>query len=120
MCQFFHLGSAADKANAQAAGRADLMTLLLKPRLFLMHCDQAEGWEDEQEPEARPFHWDTKDGVPRMGLPQIGSAMAPAPSRARHHAGGARRGAFPRHRGKERRRKQVRKALADEGAEIWF
>lgn len=70
-----------------------------------MHRDQAEGWEEEREPEARPFHWDTKDGVPCTCLPQVGSVMAPAPGRALHHAGGTRRGAFwegfPGHRGKE-------------------
>lgn len=38
--------------------------------------------KEEQEPEAMPFYRDTKDGIFCTCLPQIGSAMTPAPSGA--------------------------------------
>lgn len=44
-----------------------------------MHCDQGEGWQKEQEPEAIPFQQDMKYGVSSTCFPQIGSARTLVP-----------------------------------------
>lgn len=60
-----------------------------------MHCDQGEGWQKEQEPEAIPFQQDMKYGVSSTCFPQIGSARTLVPGSSPSPRTGQEGGPFP-------------------------